>query len=326
VTRGFQTKVIARVVPKVRMQFKFWILVSLLLVGAPAASADVTPLMRVLTLQDYNTRVVVVGILLLGIAAGVIGSFMLLRKRALVGDAVSHATLPGLCAAFMIMASMGGDGKWLPGLLLGALVTGGLGILMVLWIRSQTKLKEDTALGIVLSVFFGMGVSLLGIIQKMRQGHAAGLESFIYGKTASMLAGDAMLIGGAALVVITTAVLLFKEFRLLCFDEAFAKSQGWPVRALDIVMMLLVVTVTVIGLQAVGLILMIALLVIPPATARFWTEHLQTLVWLSAITGGISGLIGALASALVPNLPAGAVIVLVAAAFPKSGCNSNSGS
>jgi manganese/zinc/iron transport system permease protein len=315
VTRGFQTKVIARVVPKVRMQFKFWILVSLLLVGAPAASADVTPLMRVLTLQDYNTRVVVVGILLLGIAAGVIGSFMLLRKRALVGDAVSHATLPGLCAAFMIMASMGGDGKWLPGLLLGALVTGGLGILMVLWIRSQTKLKEDTALGIVLSVFFGMGVSLLGIIQKMRQGHAAGLESFIYGKTASMLAGDAMLIGGAAFVVITTAVLLFKEFRLLCFDEAFAKSQGWPVRALDIVMMLLVVTVTVIGLQAVGLILMIALLVIPPATARFWTEHLQTLVWLSAITGGISGLIGALASALVPNLPAGAVIVLVAAAF-----------
>ena len=106
-TRGFQTKVIARVVPKVRMQFKFWILVSLLLVGAPAASADVTPLMRVLTLQDYNTRVVVVGILLLGIAAGVIGSFMLLRKRALVGDAVSHATLPGLCAAFMIMASIG---------------------------------------------------------------------------------------------------------------------------------------------------------------------------------------------------------------------------
>ncbi len=311
----FQAKAIARASLKVRMQFKFWILISLMLVGAPATWADVTPLMRVLTLQDYNTRVVVVGILLLGIAAGVIGSFMLLRKRALVGDAVSHATLPGLCAAFMIMASMGGDGKWLPGLLLGALVTGGLGILMVLWIRSQTKLKEDTALGIVLSVFFGMGVSLLGIIQKMRQGHAAGLESFIYGKTASMLAGDAMLIGGAALVVISTAVLLFKEFRLLCFDEAFARSQGWPVRALDIVMMLLVVTVTVIGLQAVGLILMIALLVIPPATARFWTEHLQTLVWLSAIIGGISGLIGALASALVPNLPAGAVIVLVAATF-----------
>jgi manganese/zinc/iron transport system permease protein len=268
---------------------------------------------RVIFLRDYNTRVVVLGTTLLGLAAGTIGSFMLLRKRALMGDALSHATLPGIGLAFILAAGAGDSGKSLPVLLSGAVVTGVLGVLAVLAIRNFTRLKEDAALGIVLSVFFGAGVAILGVIQKMGTGSAAGLEGFIYGKTASMLSSDAWLIAAAAAVVGVACVLLYKEFTLLCFDPAYAKSEGWPVFVLDLIMMALVVAVTVIGLQAVGLILIIALLIIPPAAARFWTDRLSHMIVVSALIGALSGWIGAAASALQPNLPAGAIIVVTAA-------------
>lgn len=271
--------------------------------------------LRLLTLQDYNTRVVLLGALFLGIGSGVVGTFMLLRKRALMGDAVSHATLPGIGIAFLVMVHFGGTGKFLPGLLLGGLLSGLLGMGTVLWIRSQTRLKEDAALGIALSVFFGIGVSILVTVQKGNLGHAAGLESFIYGKTASMVASDARLIGVTAFVITALCVLLYKEFCLLCFDQGFASTQGWPTVGLDIVMMGLVVAITVIGLQAVGLILMIALLITPPAAARFWTHQLKQTVWLAGTIGGVSCLVGAGLSALLPRMPAGAVIVLVGSSF-----------
>ncbi len=272
-------------------------------------------LFRVLTLQDYNTRIVVGGVTVLGLASGVIGSFMLLRKRSLLGDAISHATLPGIACAFLVLGALGLDGKNLPGLLLGATLSGGLGVGAILLLVHWTRLKEDAALGIVLSVFFGLGVCLLRIIQKLETGSAAGLESFIYGKTASMIASDAQLILASSLVIAGTCGLLFKEFTLLCFDTQYAGAQGWPIVALDITLMVLVVGVTVVGLQAVGLILMVALLIIPAAAARFWTEHLPTMVVGAAVLGAVSSLVGALLSALLPDTPAGAVIVLVASGF-----------
>lgn len=271
--------------------------------------------LRVVFLLDYNTRVVVIGTTLLGFAAGTIGAFMLLRKRALLGDALSHATLPGIGLAFIIATAAGGSGKSLPILLAGAVVTGVLGVLAALAIRSFSRLKEDAALGIVLSVFFGAGVAVLGVIQKMGTGSAAGLEGFIYGKTASMLSSDAKLIAFAAAGVAVVCGLLFKEFALLCFDAGYARSEGWPVFLLDLAMMALVVAVTVIGLQAVGLILIIALLIIPAAAARFWTNRLHMMVIDSASLGAISCFLGASLSALLPRLPAGAVIVVVASSL-----------
>ncbi len=270
---------------------------------------------RVLRLQDYNTRVVLLGTLILGIACGVVGTFTLLRRRALIGDAASHATLPGLAIAFMIMAARGGDGKFLPGLLLGATIAGLLGMGTILLIRHTTRLKEDAALGIVLSVYFGFGMALLGVIQKMRTGHAAGLEAFIYGKTASMLAADAWLIAGMAVIVMVACALLFKELALLCFDQEYAAARGYPVRLLDIALMMLITLAVVTGLQAVGLILVIALLIIPPAAARFWTNHLGYMCLIAALIGGISGVIGAGISAMAARLPAGAIIVVVAGVF-----------
>lgn len=271
-------------------------------------------LARVLLLRDYNTRVVIVGTALLGAACGIVGTFMLLRKRALMADALAHATLPGIGLAFLVMAAAGGTGKSLGGLLLGASLSGIVGMLCILAIRRFTRLKEDAALGIVLSVFFGLGVVILSVIQKTAYGHAAGLESFIYGKTASMLAQDAWRIAAVATLALVVCGVLFKEFALLCFDSEFARTQGRAVVSLDIALIALVVAVTVIGLQAVGLILIIAMLIIPPAAARFWTDRLGVMIVVAAAVGAASGMLGAGLSALQPRVPAGAVIVLVATA------------
>ncbi|MBI1290691.1 iron chelate uptake ABC transporter family permease subunit [bacterium] len=271
--------------------------------------------LRVLLLQDYNTRLVVIGTAMLGGAAGLAGTFLMLRKRALLGDAVAHATLPGVVLTFILLALTGGNPRSLPWLLGGAAVFGTLGMLTVVLIRRWSRLKDDTALGIVLSVFFGFGVCLLSIASRLEGVNAAGLSSFIYGKTASMLMIDAVLIGGVALTIVAVVAVFYKELKLLCFDQDFAASQGLPVLALDVVLMGLIVAATVIGLQSVGLILVVALLVIPPAAARCWTHRLNRMLVLSAGIGAASGLFGSALSALAANLPAGAIIVLVAASL-----------
>jgi manganese/zinc/iron transport system permease protein len=270
---------------------------------------------RVLLLEDYNTRIVVFGAAVLGCAAGMVGCFTLLRKRALMGDAISHATLPGIALAFIFANIVGWDDKSLPLLLCGATITGLIGVGVILTLRNLTRLKEDAALGIVLSVFFGAGIALLGVVQQMQTGHAAGLESFIFGKTASMGASDAQLISAAALVCIVVCVAVYKEFKLLCFDESFAGSEGFPVILLDLVLMSTVVVISIVGLQAVGLILMVALLIVPAAAARFWTEKLWQMLVIASLLGMLGSAVGAAASALFPKLPSGAMIVLACAGF-----------
>ena len=276
---------------------------------------ELSDIWNVLILRDYKTRLVVICTILLGCACGLMGGFLLLRKRSLMGDTLSHATLPGVGLSFMLLVALGGDGKSLPILLAGAGITGVIGCAAVLFIREQTRIKDDAAMGIVLSVFFGAGVAILGVIQKMPEGSAAGLESFIYGKTASMVMSDFQILVFITVCVITCSLLLFKEFRLLCFDENFAAVLGWPVKFLDILLLALITAVTVAGLQAVGLILIIAFLITPAAAARFWTNQLDRMLMLSALIGAASGWIGASLSAFFPRLPAGAVIVLVAALF-----------
>ena len=267
-------------------------------------------LSSLLLFQHYNTRVVVLGAMLLGLAAGMVGCFTLLRRRALVGDALSHATLPGVGLAFLLAPLAGLDGGSRLVLLAGAAVSGIAGAVAILFIRSLPRLKEDAALGIVLSVFFGAGVALLTVVQQLPTGRAAGLDRYIFGQTASMTADDAWLIAATAAV---TALLIAGNFRsltLLCFDEGYASAQGYSIPLLDLLLMFLVVLITMIGLQAVGLILMIAMLVIPAAAARFWTNRLWVMLLISGLIGGVSGFAGALLSAVFADLPSGAVIVL----------------
>lgn len=272
--------------------------------------------LAVLTLRaGYNSAVVVIGTMFLGAASGIVGSFALLRKRALMGDALSHAALPGLAIAFMASVALGGSGRSLPVLLLGATCSGVLGVLAITALTRYTRLAEDAAIAAVLSVFFGFGLALLSIIQAMDVGTQGGLHHFIYGQTAAMSRRDAEIIAAAAGVSLLVTAALFKELGLLCFDADFARVQGWPAARLDLALMSLVVVVTVIGLSTVGLILSIALLIIPAAAARFWTERLSVMVALSCAIGALSGYLGSTASALLPRLPAGAVIVLVAGAL-----------
>lgn len=266
-------------------------------------------LWRVISLQDYNTRIVLLGTVLLGIGAGLLGVYLLLRRRVLIGDAISHATLPGVAAAYLWTASAGSD-KSLFMLLIGAAVSGSLGGMAVLALRHMARIREDAALGIVLSVFFGAGVALVSLVQQVPGGNAAGLEGFIYGKTASMTSEDVWLNALATCLVALAIACFGKELKLMCFDAELARSQGWPVLALDTLLIFLVVAVTIVGLQAVGLILIIALLVIPAASARFWTHDLNKLLLISALIGALSCGVGTLLSAAYENLPSGATIVL----------------
>lgn len=275
-----------------------------------AADSDSTSILRVLTLQDYNTRVVLFGTLLLGVTAGLVGTFTLLRRQALVGDVVSHAALPGVAVAFLAgELAAPGSGRSLGWLLTGAACSGTLAVVAVSLLRRFTPVRPDAALATVLGVFFGLGAALFKTVQELPSGNQAGLQTMILGSAATMTAGDVRLIATAAGITLVVTLFLFKELSILCFDEQTAAAQGWPVLLLDLCLTGLVVAVTVIGLQSVG-ILMVALLITPPSAARFWTDRLGPMSVLSVVIGGLSAVVGCAASAIVPKLAGGPTIVL----------------
>ena len=263
----------------------------------------------------YNAALVAIGSALLGFAAGTAGTFIFLRKRALVSDAIAHATLPGVALAFIVMVALGGNGRDLIGLLIGSALSAAAGLLIVGWMTHTTRLSEDAAIGAVLSVFFGIGIVLLTVIQTMSGGRQAGLESFLLGSSAGMLFSDALIIAvGGALTVAATAFLR-RPMTLAAFDPDYARAAGYDVARIDMAMMALVMAVTVIGLKVVGLIMIVALLVIPAVTARFWTERSEHVLWIASLLGALAGYVGASISAAAPALPTGPLIVLVASAL-----------
>ncbi len=275
---------------------------------------DLSAFLGALTFQaGYNTAIVAVGAILLGWAGGTVGTYLLLRRRSLVSDALSHATLPGVGIAFLVMAAFGGSGRFLPGLLLGAAISAMFGLAAVEWLTRRTRLHSDAAIGAVLSVFFGFGIVLLTVIQSLGVGRQAGIGSFLLGSTSGMLRSEALMLAGLALFVAGLVFVFRRQLTLVCFDETFARTSGIDIRRTDLLLMFLVMAVTVTGMRIVGLILVVALLIIPPVAARFWTEKSTTMVMVSGIIGAVSGFVGTALSASVPNLPAGPVIVLVAA-------------
>lgn len=255
---------------------------------------------------DLALRNALLGATLLGIAGGVLGSFAVLRRQSLLGDALAHAALPGVCLGFLVSGS-----KSAPALFGGALVTGLLGALAILLIVRSSRIKEDAATGIVLSVFFGVGIVLLTVIQRMPTGNKAGLDKFLFGQAATLLSGDVALIAVVGAVAVAFVVAAYKELALITFDAGFAQAQGVPVRALEITLTVLLVAVVVVGLQAVGVVLVVATLVTPAATARQWTNHLSTMVVSAGALGGSAGALGAYASSVIPRLPTGPTIVLL---------------
>ncbi|MEZ5846888.1 MAG: metal ABC transporter permease [Geminicoccaceae bacterium] len=273
-------------------------------------------LLPILLLQGgYNTTIVCIGAAMLGAASGMAGSFALLRKRAMVSDAISHATLPGVCLGFIAALWFIGAGRSLPFILAGAALSAMAGVVLVDLVRRSDRLGEDSAIAVVLSTFYGLGMVLLSYIQTLPTAGQAGLEGMLLGATAGMLRFEAEMIAIAALVLLVVTILLFKELGLVCFDPEFARAGGWPVRLLDLLIMSLVTGVVVIGLKTVGLVLIVALLVIPPAAALYWSRRLAPMVFTAALIAAAGAYVGAAISASAPDLPTGPVIVLTLAAL-----------
>lgn len=254
-------------------------------------------------------RNVLIGATLLGAVGGLVGSFAVLRRQSLLGDALAHAALPGVCIAFLLTGSK----HPLP-LLLGAAVAGLIGALFMVGVVRGSRIKEDAAIGIVLSVFFGAGIVLLTTIQKMPGGNKSGLDKFLFGQAATLLPQDVVIVSVLAVCVLLVVALFYKEFKLLAFDPEFGASLGLPMRGIEILLTTLLVVVVVVGLQMVGVVLMVAALVTPAAAARQWTQRLGLMLVVAAIIGASTGAGGALASALVTDLPTGPAIVVLASA------------
>ena len=239
-----------------------------------------------------------------------LGSFAVLRKQSLLGDAISHAALPGIAIAFLITGAKENNT-----LLLGALVSGLLGAFWIKTIITKTHLKSDTALGLILSLFFGVGMLLLTFIQKQPNANQAGLDKYLFGQAATLLERDVWfmaIITGISLLVL---LLFWKEFKLLLFDEDYTKTLGFNIKLLDMLITSFIVVAIILGLQTVGVVLMSAMLLAPAAAARQWTNSLAVMVVLAAVFGAFSGIVGTGISASHPNLSTGPVIVLVASVF-----------
>lgn len=258
-----------------------------------------------LSFSDPNVRFVVLGTMILGATAAMVGSFSFLRKRALVGDAIAHAILPGICLSFMISGS-----KSPLGLIVGAFITGWLSLLLIDAISRTTKLSSDAAIGIILSVFFGVGILLLTSIQHSGNAAQAGLDKFLFGKAASLTQDDIMTFSSIGIVLIILVLLFYKEFKLVSFNPDYARVIGLPVKFLEFVLATITVLAVAVGIQAVGVVLMAALLITPASGARFWTNRLGYMILISTFFGAISGFLGSYISYVAPAMPTGPWVVM----------------
>ena len=263
--------------------------------------------LRFFTFRDPSVRYALAGSMLLGITCGLLGSFIVVRKMALVGDALSHAVLPGVAIGFLWNMS-----KDPVAIFIGATIAGLLGTVMVRLITQTTHLKEDTALGLVLATFFAVGICLLTMIQRLPTGNKSGIDKFLFGQAAAMGPGDIKLMAVVTVLSIVVITLFYKEFLVTSFDPGFASAAGFPTQLIHYGLMLLLAFAIVIALQAVGVVLVSAMLITPAAAAYLLTDRMSRMLWLAALFGLIAGALGSFVSFLGPNLPTGPLMVLAA--------------
>ncbi len=263
---------------------------------------------------DYTFRVVLAGSAMIGAVSGALGCFAYLRRQSMIGDVVSHASLLGITGAFWLAYLITGAGSkslWL--LIPGAIVIGVAALLLTRAITGVTRIKEDAGLGVMLAIFFGSGLLLLRWMQRANPpvpGHS-GLEGYLFGMAAAMTMNDLLMIGGLGAVSTVLVLLFWSRLKVLTFDPKFAAGLGLPVRGLELLMLCLMVTGIVIGLQIAGVVLMIAMLIAPASAARQWTHGLGKMVLLAAGIGGVSAALGAAISATGDHVPTGPAIVVI---------------
>lgn len=263
-----------------------------------------------LVFTDYTLRTITLGTAILGAVCGMLGSFAVLRKQSLLGDAISHAALPGIAIAFLITGAKDSNT-----LLIGALISGLIGTFWIRGIVSKTHLKSDTALGLILSLFFGFGMLLLTFIQKQPNANQAGLDKYLFGQAATLVESDVWMMAIVTGMCLLVILIFWKEFKILLFDADYTKTLGFNTKFIDILITSFIVLAIVLGLQTVGVVLMSAMLLAPAAAARQWTNSLAMMVFLAALFGAFSGVFGTAISASQNNLSTGPVIVLVASVF-----------
>tara|TARA_R110002049_G_scaffold46851_2_gene135902 strand:+ start:13187 stop:14314 length:1128 start_codon:yes stop_codon:yes gene_type:complete len=263
-----------------------------------------------LVFSDYTLRTITLGTAILGAVCGMLGSFAVLRKQSLLGDAISHAALPGIAIAFLITGAKDSNV-----LLLGALVSGLIGTFWIRGIVKKTHLKSDTALGLILSLFFGFGMLLLTFIQKQPNANQAGLDKYLFGQAATLVESDVWLMTIVTSICLFVLLLFWKEFKILLFDADYTKTLGFNTKFIDILITSFIVLAIVLGLQTVGVVLMSAMLLAPAAAARQWTNSLGKMVIIASLFGAFSGVFGTAISASQNNLSTGPVIVIVAGVF-----------
>ncbi len=254
----------------------------------------------------YTVRVVALGGAILGFISGALGCFAVLRGESLLGDALSHAALPGVAIAFLLA------GRELSALLIGAGIASWLSLRFVAALLATTRIKRDTALGIVLASFFAAGIALLAYIQSIPDASQAGLDHFIFGQAAAIIESDVRLASGAGLVVLSALALFWKEFKLVTFDAEFAGANGFRTGLINTLLSTLIVVTIVLGLQLAGVILMVGMLIAPGIAARQWTNKLEQMVILAAVFGAFTGGAGAVVSALDSDIPTGPMIIVAA--------------
>ena len=257
--------------------------------------------------SDYTARTILLGAASLGIVSGVVGSYAVLRKQSLVGDVMSHAALPGIVLAFLIV----GVKEQLP-IFIGAALSAVLAVLLINLIKDNSRIKTDSAMGMALSVFFGLGLVLLTYAQKMPDANQAGLDKFLFGQAEALIEKDVLIIGLTGFFALLVVGLFWKEFKLLCFDPDFGGTMGFSMKSMDMLVTAVIVSAIVIGLQTVGVVLMSSMLIAPAVAARQWTGNMGSMVILAALIAAVSGMTGVAFSAGFENVPTGpAVIVCV---------------
>lgn len=260
-------------------------------------------------LLTSNTQWVLISTLMLGAAAGMVGCLAYWKKQSLMSDALAHAALPGVVIAFLFLGE-----KNLFIMIIGAAISSLIGAFFIQVIQATTRLKADASMGMILSVFFGLGIMLLTIANRSG-GNQSGLDNFIFGQAAAMVRSDVYTMTVLALFVIAIIVFAFKEWKIYLFDPGFAKGLGLSLKGMSALYTFALVLTIVIGIQAVGVILISALLIIPAVSARYWTESFKMMLFLGAVFGGGAGAIGTLISTLGAGWPTGPFIVITASAI-----------
>ncbi|MDO5083393.1 metal ABC transporter permease [Arachnia propionica] len=260
---------------------------------------------------NHTFRMVFFGTSLIGLVAGTLGCFAYLRKQAMVSDVVSHAALPGLLGAFWVSVALFGDGRNMAALMIGSIVAGIAAVWLADRITHWSKVGLDAAMAIVLSTFFGIGLIIMHLGSRSGQKGQGGVQDYLFGNASTLTHADittTVVVGALGGIIL---IVLGRPLGIRCFDPHFSAVRGMPVRLLDLTIFALIVVATVVGLKAVGLVLMVAFVLMPPAAARQWVGSIRGLFLLSGLIGAGASGIGAYLSISIGRIPTGPLVVLM---------------